>query len=179
MQTQVGLRSILWSKNQTIGWDILSVIVGAVILALASQISIPLQPVPLTFQSVTVLALGMLMGARLGVYSVITYLIAGAMGAPVFEGLSTGIHVFFGPSAGYLFGFIPAAFVSGYLAQKGLIKTAALIGTLIIFTFGFVGLAVLFNTEKAWLFGVKPFIFSEIVKVSLLVLIAPRFWKKG
>jgi len=179
MSQDLALRSILWSKNQTLGRDIISILAGALVLAIASQISIPLQPIPLTFQSVTVLALGMLLGARLGVYSVITYLVAGAMGAPVFEGLSAGLHVFFGPTAGYLMGFIPAAWISGYLAQKGFFKTAAVLGTVIIFGMGFFGLSILMNAEKAWLFGVKPFVVTEFFKVALLVLIAPRFWKKG
>lgn len=175
----VSLKSIFWSKDQTLGRDVMSVLMGAIILAFASQISIPLQPIPLTFQSVTVLALGMLLGARLGAYSIISYLVMGAMGVPVFQGLSAGLHVFFGPTAGYLLGFIPAAYVSGYLAQKGFFKTAAAMGTLIIFGFGYAGLTVLFNAEKAWLFGVKPFLLTEFFKVAVLMMIAPRFWKRS
>src|SRR5690242_8292142 len=104
---------LAWPKEFTI------VLGAALFLALASQISIPLQPVPLTFQSVTVLLIGMALGPRLGGYAIAMYFIAGCLGLPVFANFSFGPQVFLGASGGYLMGFLPAAVVSGYLAQRG------------------------------------------------------------
>lgn len=174
----VELKSIFWADNNRAIKEMLLVLSATIILALSSQISIPLQPVPLTFESVTVLAIGMLLGARLGLYTVITFLITGAMGLPVFAELSGGMHVFLGPTAGYLLGFLPAVWISGYLAQKGYFKIAAIIGTVIIFSFGYLNLLLFLSPEKAWLAGVKPFMLTELVKVGLLMFIAPICWKK-
>jgi biotin transport system substrate-specific component len=82
---------------------------GVFLLAFASQLTIPLVPVPLTFQSSAVILIAMLFGARLGAYTVLAYLAAGFCGLPVFAEFSAGPMHFVGPTAGYLAGFVPAA----------------------------------------------------------------------
>jgi biotin transport system substrate-specific component len=170
-ETTVLPQRISWPKE-------LSVVIGAALfLAIASQISIPLQPVPLTFQSITVLLIGMALGPRLGGYAVALYLVAGSLGLPVFANFYSGIGVFMGPSGGYLIGFLPAAVISGYLAQRNWTITAALLGTFIIFGLGFAYLSQFVGSTQAWLLGVKPFLISEPIKLMILCLYA--FKAKG
>src|SRR5690242_18046214 len=105
------LRSIVWPVQNKLVKQIGLIILGVCFLAGASQLIIPLNPVPLTFQSAAVILLGMLYGSRLATLSVMTYLLAGGLGLPLFAGLSSGLHVFMGPTSGYLIGFIPAAWL--------------------------------------------------------------------
>lgn len=146
------------------------IVVAALFLALASQISIPLQPVPLTFQSVTVLLIGMGLGPRLGGFAVALYLIAGSMGLPVFADFNAGLAPFMGPTGGYLIGFLPAATISGYLTQQHHKVLGALLGTAVIFGSGFAYLSHLVGTTQAWLLGIKPFLVSEPIKLIILCL---------
>jgi biotin transport system substrate-specific component len=183
MQRTLTLRSIFWPKVNSFSNQLLLVLLGTVVLSLAAQISIPFQPVPLTFQSVTVILLGMGLGARLGGYTIGLYLALGALGLPVFANFSSGIYIFAGPTAGYLIAFLPAAVISGYFTQRGFAKTflgsfsIALAGTVIIFTGGISFLAQLIGWHNAFLFGVMPFVISEPLKLFALSFVAPRFWK--
>lgn len=183
MQASLTAQSIFWPREKTFTKHIFLVLLATIILSLASQISIPLQPVPLTFQSVTVVLLGMALGARLGGAAVILYLLAGACGLPVFANFNAGLAVFTDPTAGYLMAFLPAVIVSGYLAQHGYAKSffmslsTALISTAIIFIGGISYLTHLVGFHKAIVFGLTPFIVSEPIKLIALSLIAPKFWK--
>lgn len=158
--------------SPSLSWprEFLMVISAALFLAIASQISIPLQPVPLTFQSVTVLLIGMGLGPRLGGSAVALYLIAGSLGLPVFADFQAGLAPFMGPTGGYLIGFLPAAILSGYLTQQHHKVLGALLGTVIIFGLGFVYLSHLVGSTQAWLLGVKPFLVSEPIKLLILCL---------
>lgn len=179
------LQSIFSQKENSLFKQIVLILAGVIVLAAASQLSIPLIPVPLTFQSATVILIGMAYGARYGTYVIATYLIAGACGLPVFADFSFGIAPFFGPTGGYLIGFLPAAFISGYLAQKGWAKgvissfIAACLGVSIIFLLGISVLSTFVGWEKAIDVGLMPFILSEFIKLLAASLMIPRFWKKG
>src|SRR5262245_49962741 len=94
--------SIFWPKENSFLNQALLVFAGVIVLAFASQLSIPLQPVPLTFQSATVVLIGMVYGARYGTYTIATYLIAGACGLPVFINYSATLSHFLSPTGGYL-----------------------------------------------------------------------------
>lgn len=184
LDSSVPMRSVLWAIEKNTVREIILVLVAAALLALSSQVSIPWTPVPLTFQSATVLAIGMVCGARLGTYSVLTYLCAGAVGLPVFADLSGGLLYFFGPTGGYLLGFVPGAFVAGYFAQNGLGKNifssflASFLGALPIFVFGSVVLSFFVGAKLSFLLGVKPFVLSELLKLFIVSLFVPKFWKK-
>lgn len=177
------LQSILWPKENTLGKQTMLILAGILLLALASQLSIPLQPVPLTFQSATVILIGMACGVRLASSIIATYLIAGACGLPIFADLSGGIHHFFGPTGGYLIGFLPAAALSGYLAQKGFAKNilssfiTACLSVSVIFLLGTSVLAIFVGWHQAMLLGVMPFVLSEPIKLIAVALLAPRFWE--
>lgn len=162
----------------------LLILAGVIVLALASQISIPLLPVPITFQSTTVVLLGMLYGARGGLCVVAVYLLAGILGLPVFADFSSGLLLFSGPTAGYLIGFLLAAFLSGYLAEQGWTKSrwkclaAASMATAVIFLFGLTALSFSIGLHQALMFGLMPFLFTEPCKLLALSLLLPMTWKK-
>lgn len=151
---------------------------GIVFLALASHLIIPLQPVPLTFQSAAAIFLGMIMGPRLSGITLIGYLAAGFVGLPVFAASTA-----FGPTLGYLIGFLPGAILSGWLAERGMAKNilqsfmASLAGTAIIFTSGLLVLAQFVGWQHAITFGLLPFIVTEPLKLLTISLVTPRFWK--
>ncbi len=163
-QSNAITKAFSWPK------ELFLVIGAALFLSLMSQLSIPLHPVPLTFQSVSVLLIGMVLGPRLGAYAVILYFAAGIVGLPVFANFSMGIGAFLDPAGGYLLGFLPAVIVGGYLAQRRWIISAAFFGTLIIFSFGFLFLSQLIGSSQAWILGVKPFLISEPIKLIILCL---------
>lgn len=180
-------QSIFWPKSQENIFfkKLILVFSAAILLSLSSQLSIPLQPVPLTFQSITVIFIGMALGARLGFYAVSTYLFAGCLGLPVFANFSGGLPVFFGPTGGYLIGFLPAVALSGFLAQHGFAKSiltsfiSAVFSTVLIFSLGLIVLAQYTGWHHAYLLGLKPFIATEFVKLLVLALFIPRCWKNG
>lgn len=180
----MAMQSIFLPKENSLYKQLATVFAGVLLLAFASQLSIPLLPVPLTFQSVTVVLIGMACGMRYSTYIVSAYLISGFLGLPVFAHFSSGSTVFFGPTLGYLLGFLPAAWLSGYLAEKGWTKNiltsfaTALLSVSIIFCLGVSVLSLQIGLEKAIAFGLLPFVVTELIKLLALATIAPRFWKQ-
>ena len=94
------------------------------ILAASAFVAIPVGSVPFTLQVYVVLLAGMVLGPRLGVLSVLAYLVLGLV-APVYAGGASGLGALFGPTGGYLFGFIGAALVSGLIAGNGRAASAS------------------------------------------------------
>ena len=99
------------------------VFAGAALVALLAQVSVPLQPVPLTGQTLGVLLVGGWLGLRRGAAALAAYVALGAAGMPVFAGGAWGAHHLVGPTGGYLLGFIASAAVSGFLAERGFLRT--------------------------------------------------------
>lgn len=178
------LKNIFWHDQASNINKILLLIFGITVLAIASQLSIPFQPVPLTFQSATVILIGMAYGPRHGSLVILGYYLAGICGLPVFADMSFGIQHFFGPTGGYLAGFLPAVFVSGYLAQAGFAKNiftsffAAILGASIIFAAGIMYLSQFIGLSQAISLGLLPFIWTEILKLMAVSLFIPGLWKK-
>lgn len=179
------LNSTFWPTDNSIFKQLALIIAGVILLAIASQLSVPLRPIPLTFQSASVILIGMAYGPRYGAAVVGLYLLAGFCGMPVFESFSSGPAAFFGATCGYLVGFFPAAFVSGYLAKAGWAKTilgsffAACVGTTIIFACGLVVLAQAIGWQSAIDLGLLPFVVSEPIKLLAVSCIIPRLWKRS
>lgn len=176
------IQNILFTKKNSLLNKSALVIIGSIILAIASQISIPIEPVPITLQTATVLFIGMIYGWYLGGCTVVLYLLEGAIGLPVFAGFSSGLPILLGPTGGYLFGFIPAAIAVGFFAEKGWAKNGfrvfltGVIGLLIIFSCGLIVLANFLGMQNAILYGLKPFLFIDIVKLIFLSFLVPKFW---
>ena len=173
-------RSILWgTEKPTFFRNSVLILFGSLLIALSAKFTVPLQPVPITLQSMVVLFVGMTMGLRLGGGAVLLYLIEGFIGLPV---LSVGVLA---PQMGYLIGFIFAALLAGYLAEHGWAKhfmttiVAAGLGTLVILSCGYLVLAHFIGNTAAFISGVKPFLFGDSLKIIFLACVIPVFWRKS
>ena len=140
----------------------------------------------MTMQTFVVLVIGMAYGSRLGLATVALYLLQGALGLPVFAGTpekGVGLAYMMGPTGGYLLGFGVAAWVCGWLAERGFDRSplksliAMSVGHGLIFVFGVAWLASLMGIEKAFTVGVAPFWAATVVKTLLGVLTLPLAWK--
>jgi biotin transport system substrate-specific component len=154
---------------------------GTALLTLSAKINLPLPYVPMTLQTLVVLMIGAAFGWRLGSATVIAYLAEGAFGLPVFAGPVGGIAPLLGPTAGYLVGFVAAAFVTGWLSERGWDRSVPLLfvamgfGHIIILAAGFAWLAfgVKLGIEKAWLVGIAPFVAASVIKNALGAILVP------
>lgn len=145
-------------------------LLGSAILAASAQVSVPMWPVPATLQSLAVLLLGALGGSRLGAASVALYLAEGAvLGLPVFAGGSAGIAALTGPTAGYLLGFLPAAWIAGHAAGGGWLRAGAalLAAHLVLFVPGVAWLSGFVGAERALWAGFAVFVPGTLVKTAL------------
>ena len=162
-------------------------VVGSLLLYASAKIQVPFYPVPITMQTFAVLVIGMAYGARLGGATVLFYLAQGAAGLPVFAGTpekGLGLAYVAGPTGGYLLGFLVAAFVVGWLAERGwdrsVIRTLAamVLGTAIIFAPGVLWLGTLIGWDKPVLdFGLYPFLPGAVFKIGLAAAVLPLAWK--
>ena len=151
----------------------------AALTAAGAYLSIPIGPVPIVLQNLFVFLSGLLLGPRWGMASVGVYLLAGALGLPVFAGGVGGIGRFAGPTGGYLVGFIPAVYVVGWIAEKWFTRvvfdvTAMVLGSMVIYFFGVGWLKILtgMTLSKTLMVGMIPFIPGDIVKIAAAVPIA-------
>ncbi len=165
--------------------NVLLALLGSVLIAVCAQITVPMFPVPMTLQTFAVLSVGMALGARYGVLSVLFYLSEGALGLPVFAGGTGGIAVFMAGSAGYLYGYVGAAFVVGYLAEKGwdrsFIKAsvAMILGNIVLYIPGLLWLGMVFGWNAPILkWGLTPFILGDVVKVIVASGMFTAIWKQ-
>jgi len=162
--------------------DITLVIAFAIITAAFARISIPLPftPVPITGQTFAVLLTGALLGSRRGAITMALYLIAGFW-LPLYSGGTSGIFWTLA-SGGYLLGFVPAAFVVGYLSERGWdrgpkVILAMIIGNAFIYIPGLMQLSLFVPDGKTLSLGLYPFIPGDIIKLLLVSLILPSSWK--
>jgi biotin transport system substrate-specific component len=162
----------------------LLVVAGTLLLALSAKVQVPFWPVPMTMQTFVVLLIGASCGARLAGATLALYLAEGAVGLPVFAA-GSGLAYMAGPTGGYLAGFLVAALVVGWLADRGFGRTisttlaAFLIGEVIIFALGVGWLATLIGPEKAIAAGLVPFLPAEALKVALACALLPFAWRAG
>jgi biotin transport system substrate-specific component len=160
---------------------VLAVVAFAALTALSAKVSLPLPgtPVFFTFGPMVVLLAGTLLGPRLGAYSQVLYLAAGAAGLPVFVA-GGGLAYLLGPTGGYLVAYPLAAFVAGALARGGVARTllGLAAGLLVIYLGGVAWLAILGSFSWAVMVGLKPFVLPDLVKVGLAAvathLLRPR-----
>ncbi|MDE4084587.1 biotin transporter BioY [Planococcus maritimus] len=146
----------------------------AAIIGILAQVTIPLPLVPITGQTLAIGLAATILGARYGTLSILVYLAIGAAGIPVFAQLSGGLGSLFGPTGGYLFGFIPTAFVIGYYLEKtGFTLMNAVIanilGMFVALGFGTVWLKVFaeLSWTGAFMGGFAPFILVGVIKAVL------------
>jgi len=175
----------IWLRERTLAERLLILAIANLLLIACAQIRIPLPftPVPITGQTFGVLLTGALLGSRYGTLVVIAYVVQGLTGLPVFAGLKGGIAVSFGPTGGYILGFIPAAFVVGWLLEKGWYKNLVLtiiafaLGNVTIYAFGLPWLAFFVGWDQVLQMGLLPFLPGDLLKLILAVLVIRSVYK--
>ncbi len=174
--------SLLGKKTNDLVYVLLTSIIGSFLLTVSSKVQIPLTPVPVTLQTLVLLVMSMFLGWRGAVGATSLYLFQGAIGLPVFAH-GGGFIILFGPTGGYLFGFLIASLVVGYLAERGWDKSVVLtftsmtIGTLVIYLFGVIWLSYLKDLNTALIFGLLPFITPDILKICLGTCLVSAGWE--
>ncbi len=145
----------------------------AALTAAGAYIAIPVGPVPIVLQNLFVMLAGLLLGGRWGLTSVGVYLLAGAMGLPVFAGGTGGVGKFVGPTGGYLLGFAAAAYLVGVISERGhgrvaIDLLAMLAGTVVLYAFGVSWLKVVtgMSVSKAVAVGMAPFLIGDRFKIA-------------
>ncbi|MCX7829591.1 MAG: biotin transporter BioY [Acidobacteria bacterium] len=162
-------------------YDVLMVVSASLLIGLFSQFELilPFSPVPLTLQTFAVLLCGILLGKTKGALSVLLYLAEGALGLPFFAGGGFGVHHIFGPTGGYLLGFICAAYLAGFFIELGYGKSyfkmflALIISNFSIYLFGLAYLSSFVGRQIVLQTGLYPFLLSDIVKIVFLSLSYP------
>jgi biotin transport system substrate-specific component len=175
---------VIWIESG-LGREVVLLLGGSLLIALSAQlrVALPFSPVPITGQTFAVLLLGALYGSKRGPATVATYLALGAMGLPVFAGGASGVARLIGPTAGYLVGFLVAAFVVGSLSERGWDRkpwTAAasmFIGSVVIYATGVLWLAKFVGWPAVLSTGVLPFLPGDVLKIALATLLLPAGWK--
>jgi biotin transport system substrate-specific component len=170
--------------------DAVLVVAGVVLVGLLAQITVPWHPVPLTGQTFGVLLVGGVLGLWRAVASLSLYFAVGLVGLPVFQDGNNGWDYVQGPTGGYIVGFIIAAGIVGYMAERGLDRRvvpmigAMLLGTVVIYALGAAWLAYwtppgadeVFGWSGAYESGVQPFLLGDLVKLGAAAALLPCGW---
>lgn len=165
--------------------QLLLAVIGSVLLALSAKAKVVLGPVDLSLQSLMVLLIAASYGSRLGVATLLLYMLEGALGYPVFQSTpekGIGLAYMMGSTGGYLAGFVVMAAIVGFAADKGWDRNplklfgAMLVAEIVMMAMGFGWLAALIGVEKSWQFGVAPFILPDLIKVALAAALVPAVW---
>ena len=161
---------------------------GVAAMAIAAKIKVPFWPVPVTMQTFVVLTVGAAYGARLGVATMLAYLVVGALGFDVFTSSSAsanGLGYMLGATGGYLVGFVVAAGVLGHLARAGWDRSfggmalAMLIGNAIIYVPGILWLGEVVGWDKPVLqWGFTSFLLGDLAKLALAAMLFPAVWSR-
>ncbi len=151
----------------------------AALTAVGAYLFIPIGPVPIVLQNMFVFLAGLLLGSRWGLASVAVYLLAGLCGLPVFAGGTGGIGRFFGPTGGFLLGYLPAVFLIGSIADRRSGRmlwdvVAMVLGSAALYACGVPWLKVVtgMTLAKAAAVGMLPFLAGDALKIAAAALIA-------
>lgn len=168
------------------------IIAGTALMTLAAKTQIPFWPVPMTLHTLAVMGFAVAFGPRIAVSIFLAYLAAGAAGAPVFSGSperGIGVAYLAGPTGGYLFGYLIASGLVGWLAGgKGVLgRLAAMLAGLVpIYGFGMAWLTLYVPVPDLLAAGVAPFLLGDLVKIGVVAAIGllasasrARLWSKG
>ncbi len=163
------------------------VVAGIIALAVFAKIKVPMWPVPITMGTFAVLTIGAAYGPRLGLTTILGYMIVGALGFDVFASSSAekfGLEYMMGGTGGYLVGYVLATLALGYFARQGWDRSvfwmavAMLIGNVLIYVPGLLWLGQLYGWDQPILqWGLTPFLIGDALKLALAALLVPAVWK--
>jgi len=163
------------NKNYSIR-DLCYIGIFTAIIAVCAQVSIPMPyGVPLTLQTFAIPLAGVILGTKKGVIATLIYILLGAVGAPVFAGLTGGLGIIFGATGGFIFAFPIVAFMAGIGGSKNnrfLLSLCLTIGAAIMFACGMIVFSYITDTGlfASFVAVVLPFIPTEIIKIALVVV---------
>ena len=167
------LRTLPQTREANLTWRLVGIGVFTLITVVSARISIPMDPVPFTLQPLAVLLAGMVLGARDGALSQLAYVALIAAGLPV-DANMRGQAALFGPTGGYLIGFVAAAFVAGWLVEHGAKRLwqrllAGVAGIVVIYLFGVPVLMLSRGLDlgAAFAAGAAPFIIPDLAKAGI------------
>ena len=154
----------------------IEIVLGVALLTICSQIVIPIKPIFISLQTVAVIFIGLTYNKTTAPLTILSFIALGAMGIPVFGEFSSGLRILFGPTGGYLAGFVIAVYVMVNLKDKIFTSnkwlnqiSLCLIGNIIIMSLGWIWLSTLLGASGAFYGGVLPFIIPGIIKSVLLI----------
>ena len=163
------------------------VMAGIAFLAIAAKIKVPMFPVPMTMGTFAVLTMGSAYGERLGLVTILGYMLIGALGFDIFAGSSAenfGLTYMKGGTGGYLVGYVLAVIALGTLARAGWDRSALkmagamLLGNALIYVPGLIWLGMLYGWDKPILqWGLTPFLLGDVLKLAMAAIILPFAWK--
>ncbi len=160
-------------------------LLGTLALTLSAKTKVVLGPVDMSLQTLVIMLIAVSFGMRLGVATLLLYMAEGAMGLPVFQSTpekGIGLAYMIGSTGGYLAGFVVMAAIVGWAADRGLDRNpfklfgAMMVAETVMMAMGFAWLATLIGADKAWQFGVVPFIVPDLIKVALASALVPAVW---
>jgi biotin transport system substrate-specific component len=163
-------------------WYVSLALAGTALMTLAAKTKVDMVFVNVTMQTFALFAISAAYGSRLAVATMALYLLEGALGMPVFTGTpekGIGLAYMVGPTGGYLLSYLAAAWIVGRAADKGFARNPLALGAamfaaeIVVLGMGFLWMAYLFGSEKAFTFGVGPFIIADVLKLALAAAIVP------
>ena len=164
--------------------SLIIIFLGSIVLAISAKVKIPFYPVPMTMQTFVVLFLGVSFGYKIGLATVILYLIEGLVGLPVFSNSperGVGLVYFTGPTMGYLIGFLIACFLASFIKKKDdypIIFFKLIMSVSTIYILGVLWLGTLIGWDKpVFELGVAPFLLAEVFKIILLTVLTKKIFK--
>ena len=173
---------------------VLFVLAGTAVIAISAKVKVPFFPVPMTLQTLAIMAIAATYGSRLAVATVLAYVAEGMLGLPVFTNTPpavAGPAYLLGPTGGFLLGFVAIAAIVGSAADRGFdrsigkLAAALLAGEVVMMALGFAWLAWFatlssgatgLGIDKAFTAGVAPFILGDLLKLALVALAVPAVW---
>ena len=178
------------TRARVFAMDTALVLAGVAVVALLAKVSFYIGPVPITGQTLGVILVGATLGARRGAASLTSYMVLGLAGLPIFAGPIAGPAYVLSPSFGFIVGFIPAAFVAGWFAQRAWDRRPVLAfagfvtASVIPFLLGVPYMALILanvigaNVSFASIMqaGVLPFIVPGLIKAAFAALLVPGAW---
>lgn len=177
----------LFEMSQERSWirNLILVIGGSFLIALFARIAIPFpfSPVPIVLQAHLCLLLGVLFGSRIGTLMVLTYLLQGALGMPVFALGRAGLPILLGPTGGYLIGYVLGTWITGFLVERSGSKNqrqamlAMVIGNLMIYLCGLSQLSLFVGIERVFFLGMLPFLLGDSLKLVVAQRVLKAIWR--
>lgn len=176
------LASRVWQVSGSWKKQALLVVLGSLFIAICAQVTIHLPLVPVTLQTFAVLTIGAAFGMRLGAATVALYVLEGTLGLPVFAEFRAGPAVLMGPTGGYLIGFVLAAALVGWFAERGHDRRVMtmfgvmMLGAAVLYIPGLLWLTKFTGADKVLELGLYPFLWGDLLKATLAAVAFPAAW---